>query len=367
MSPSANTTIVSLTSVANLTAIVADGSTFTNPLSADGKGASFSANLLGPSQTLNGTSLYFGQANVLNGVSSMTVPLPLGAYSSLSFLGAAVNGNLPAQSFVVTYSDGTTTTFTQSMSDWFTPQSYSGETKVVTMAYRDNSNASRDSRTFTLYGYTLTLNSAKKISSITLPSNRNVILLAISVSAAVPQAAPSPVSLSAAFDTTGISTDGKPFTGLGLDGVGYSYSANLLGATRTINTVPFNFGPADAPDAVSGNGKTIVLPAGKFSTVLILGTAVNGTQAAQAFKVTYTDGTSATLSQNMSDWFKPQPNPGETQGVVLAQRNNSKGARDNGPFYVYDYSVALNNAKTVASFTMPANKNVRVLALTMVP
>ena len=38
-----------------------------------------------------------------------------------------VNGNQANQTFTVNYSDGTSTSFTQSLSDWFTPQNYAGE------------------------------------------------------------------------------------------------------------------------------------------------------------------------------------------------------------------------------------------------
>jgi hypothetical protein len=96
-------------------------------------------------------------------------------------LATGVNGVQAAQSFIVSYTDGTTSTFKQTLSDWFAPQSYSGESKAMTMAYRDTSGGLRDNRTFLLYGYSFTLNSAKKVASITLPNNRNVVVLAISL------------------------------------------------------------------------------------------------------------------------------------------------------------------------------------------
>ena len=362
--PPANSTLVNLGSVANVGAIVSDGSTFTGGV--DGKGAAYSSNLLGPTQALGGTLLYFGPSNALNSVSNKTIPLPVGTYSALRFAAAAMNGNLPLQSFVVTYSDGTTTTFAQGVSDWFTPQNYSGETKLATMPYRDNSNGTRDSRTFLIYGYSLPLNTAKKVSSITLPGNRNVVVLAISLAGGTPLTTAATVNLSAAFDTAGISTDGKVFSG-GLDGVGFAYSANLLGPARTIGGQSFTFGPADATDAVSGNGKTISLPAGNFAKLLVLGTGVNGSQPAQTFKVTYSDGTSSTFVQGLSDWFVPRSNAGETQAVVMQKRNTNRGAPDNGPYYIYEYSFNLNQTKTVSSITLPVNRNVRVLAMTLVP
>jgi hypothetical protein len=67
------------------------------------------------------------------------------------------------------------------MSDWFTPQSYPGETQALTMNYRDNSTGTTDGEVFRLYSYSLALNSAKTVRSITLPQNRNVVVLAITL------------------------------------------------------------------------------------------------------------------------------------------------------------------------------------------
>ncbi len=102
-------------------------------------------------------------------------------FSTLKLLATAVNGNQAAQSFTVTYTDGDASLFKQSLSDWFSPQSYAGESKAMSMAYRDTSAGLRDNRTFLLYGYTFSLNAGKKVSSITLPNNRNVVAVAISL------------------------------------------------------------------------------------------------------------------------------------------------------------------------------------------
>ncbi len=218
--------------------------------------------------------------------------------------------------------------------------------------------------------FTFTLSGGKQVSSVTLPNNRNVVVLAMSLTGSGVTAPTAPaavqVSLSPAFNITGISSDGKTFTG-GLDGVGYAYSETLLGATQSLDNILFNLGPADAPDAVSGNGNSIGLPSGQFSTLLMLATGVNGSQAAQSFTVTYSDGTSAAFVQGLSDWFKPQNFAGESAAVAMTRRNSSQGLPNNGPFYLYGYSFSLNNSKTVRSITLPSNSNVKVFALTLVP
>jgi len=81
----------------------------------------------------------------------------------------------------VTYADGTTSSFTQNLSDWGSPSGYSGETTVVTMPYRDVNNGATNNSTFYLYGYEFTLNNAKTAESLTLPNNANIVFLGIAL------------------------------------------------------------------------------------------------------------------------------------------------------------------------------------------
>ena len=106
-----------------------------------------------------------------------TIALPAGNDSAFSFLATGVNGNQPNLTFTVTYTDSTTQTFTQSISDWFTPQSYSGESIAASTAYRNTASGGMDNRTFDLYGYSFTLDSSKTVESITLPDDSNLEIL----------------------------------------------------------------------------------------------------------------------------------------------------------------------------------------------
>src|SRR6202021_3037298 len=118
----------------------------------------------------------------------------------------------------------------------------------------------------------------------------------------------------------------------GLDCLGYSYSSNLLGPSRVLKGVVFQFGPAGAPDAVYAAGQTIPLPSGRFSALRLLATGVGGEQSAQPIAVTYTDGTTSQLSQSFSDWFAPSFNPNESEAVAMAYRNAAGGTEDNAQF-----------------------------------
>ena len=175
-----------------------------------------------------------------------------------------------------------------------------------------------------------------------------------------------PADLASAFNTTGFAGDGKalPETG-GLDGEGSAYSATLLGASQTSHGVTFHLGPADAANLVSCHGQVVPLPPGNFASLWLLGTGVEGSQRGQTFTVTYTDGTTQTLSQNLSDWFQPQNFPGETRAVRMPYRNVASGARDPRTFYAYSYGFPINSAKTVKSLTLPDNGYVKILAVTV--
>jgi hypothetical protein len=175
------------------------------------------------------------------------------------------------------------------------------------------------------------------------------------------------VNLAPAYNINALVSDGLVFTGGGLDGglngSSTAYSANLIGVQQTLGGTLFYFGPANAPDAVSA--KTVSLPSGQFSRITLLATGVNGSQMAQVFKVTYTDGTASTFTQNLSDWFTPQNFAGETRGMTLPYRDNAKGQKDSRTFYLYEYSFALTANKTVAAITLPNNRNVVVLAASL--
>jgi hypothetical protein len=175
------------------------------------------------------------------------------------------------------------------------------------------------------------------------------------------------VDLSSQFNLNGIYTDGSKYSTGGLDGQGYSYSANLLTASRVLNGVLFDFGPANEPDAVGCSGQTVTLPAGQFLDLVLLATGVNGSQESQTFTVQYTDGSTQPIVQSFSDWFTPQNFPSEYEGVAMAYRDFDNGTKDRRTFNLYAYDLALNGGKIVQSITLPNNADVTILAATLVP
>jgi hypothetical protein len=357
---------VSFASYYNRAGIYSDGRTFSGGL--DAGGYAYSASLLGPALGWQGVTLGLGPSNALDVVigTGQTIALPPGQATTLLMVATAVNGNQNNQTFTVTYADNSTSTFTQGISDWATPQNYAGESTILTMPYRNRSVGTKDlNTTVNLYGYSFTLNQTQAVKSVTLPNNNKVIVLAMALANE-----PATASLASYFNRAGMYTDGTSFTNPptgGLDGVGAAYSATLLGASRSWNGVQFNFGPANATNAISAARQILALPPGNYATLRMLATGVQGNQASQPFTVAYTDGTTAGYSQSLSDWFTPQNYVGEAKAFASGHRNSSNGSTDNRTFYLYGYSFSLNSSKIVQSLTLPNNANVVVLALGLIP
>jgi hypothetical protein len=268
-----------------------------------------------------------------------SINLPRGSSAKGTVVITGINGFSGAVAFAATLPAGVTASFGAVTS------------AGIPITFTASTTATAGVATVTLTGTSGTLSAATKLTLTVL----------------APAAGTSFVNLSPAYNVNAFDADGLPFTGVGLDGAlngsATAYSATLLGAQQTLAGTSFYFGPANALDAVSG--QTVALPAGQYTSLKLLATAVNGAQQAQSFKITYTDGTSTTLTQSLSDWFTPSNFPGETKALTMPHRVNAAGQIDNRTFTLYEYSLPLNSAKTVATVTFPPNRNVVILAATV--
>ncbi len=205
----------------------------------------------------------------------------------------------------------------------------------------------------------------------------------------------STVDLSSYFNVNGIITDGSSIANGGFDNDGSAYSVQAMqaactsavsptsptyGCTGTYPslsfaessaTVSFQFGAANTANAVTGSGLgPITLPAGQFTELQMLGAGVNGTQAGQTVIVNYTDGSNSTISQSFGDWFSAKcDDAGESPALIPAYRwetGTSGPVQDNRPFYVCLYNIAINPSKTVSTLVLPNNRNVVIMAATLV-
>jgi hypothetical protein len=363
---------VDISAAYNRIGIYTDGTTFPAIGGLDTHGFAYSANLLGPVVSWNGSSFNLGPANAPNVISAagQTLPLPPGKFFSLVILATAVNGKQTGQTFTVHYSDGSSDTNAVDLNDWANA-SYIGTGQVavegqvaVTMRYRDSSNGTKNNGIFYLYGYTVLLNYGRTVTSLTLPNNSSVEVAAVALAQPVYG---NPVDIFPDFtNRPGIYSDGTKF-GSGLDGQGYAYSYNLLGDVVYWNGNSLHLSPFNGLNAISTAGQKLgnAIAPGKFSSLLMLAAGVNGNQADQTFTIGYADGSTSSFTQSLSDWATPQHYPQESIAATMPYRNFRDGTRRYGTIYLYGYSFALDNTKDLNNLILPNNSNVVVLAITL--
>ncbi len=173
------------------------------------------------------------------------------------------------------------------------------------------------------------------------------------------------VNLSGAYNAYAIFNDGDPVTNGGVDGTSYAYSGNFLGSSLSWGSVPFSLGQPGTPSAV--RNETVSLPAGASGYLNLLAACSYGPLTNQTFTVTYSDKSTSTYTQSLSDWNNAQFYSGESIIDAVANRITPTGAVQSGPWYVFGYTIPLTSGKTAASVTLPATNDIFVLAITLSP
>lgn len=309
----------------NVCGIFTDGTTFPANQGLDGGGYAYSSNVLGASQAWNGSAFTFGAANNLNVYSNMTITLPSGQYTTLNLLAAGVQGGQTSQTFTVTYTDSTTSTFTQSLSDWCYPQNFPGESQVATMAYRDTNSGGQDPTTNYLYGYSFSINSSKTVQSLTLPNNRNVVVLGVALAGSTGSSSytlsASPSSVSVAQGGNGTSTitvtPANGFTG----NVNLTASGLPSGVTATFkpSTVDVT-GTSTLTLAASSSAAT-----GGPTTVTITGTSGSLTPTTTV-NLTVTPPSSYSLTASTASPAAISPGSTSTATITVTPANGYTGS-----------------------------------------
>jgi beta-galactosidase GanA len=173
-------------------------------------------------------------------------------------------------------------------------------------------------------------------------------------------------SLAATFDNTGVTDDSatNPSPGFeGFDGIGTTFSAQGLaaagltpGAAVQAGGLSFTWpGQAPAePDNTMAQGQTIAVS----GTGHWLGFLVSANNSAESGTGTvyYTDGTSAPFTLSVGNfWYQSgqNGNPANTQVAAVNFANYPTGSSGH-QVYVFEQSVPLDPAKSVAAVTLPA-------------
>ena len=294
-----------------------------------------------------------------------TIAVSQGNYTTLNLAGAGVNGSQQNQQITLTFTDGSSVVWTQSFSDWGSPQNYGHEAIVSTQSYRNTASGGTNQFTNHIYGYSYTIPTGKTLASISLPNNPNLRLLDVQMSNSTP------VNLSGAYTSWGIANgEHQVANHQGFDGGGYYYYSGNLQSTITWSGATFQFGPVpNSSDGqnnfVQAKGQTISLPQGDYGWLYLAGAAANGSRPNQQITLTFTDGSTDTWTQSFSDWCGPQNYAGES--IIQMQPNwvNQVGNVHPQTNYVYGYAYQIPAGKTLASITLPNNQNVGILGMTM--
>lgn len=283
-----------------------------------------------------------------------------GAGDTLGFLGAGTFGTQSGTG-TITYSDGSTQSFTLNFADWYANAPASGDELLATTANWNQPPGGIGNHQVSVYYTSVALNPSKAIHSITLPNNSKLHLFAIGLD-----------SLQQAYNNVGVSDNGNPSAG-NLDGHGYSYSAQALAATGLMpgavvshNGILFTWPnvAAGQQDNVVAAGQTITL-SGSGGVLAILGTGTFGTQSGTA-TIRYTDGTTQTFTLSFADWYANSPVSGTEIAVTSTNWNRPPGDTiGNHQVSVYYTAVGLQSGKTVASITLPNNSNLHLFAMTI--
>ncbi len=335
----------------------------------------------------NGQTFNIGAASTYNGLQAtgQTVALTQGYYTSIMLLGTATGGAYQPGSFKVNYVGGGSSTFSRTMSDWQNGYDGGGTTapdeSLVATMISYNSSSSGNMRGFAyLYGYVLPVSPGQLVSSITLPNNVHIVVIAIDEVDQPAQVNLGDIANSVNPPTTISALSFNGITGLpsggfnGINSANESYSATNLAtvmgsaSTPTWNSQTFNLGPTLYGDAIASNSQVITLPPGSFTSIEILGTAVGGHPQSGTFTVNYSSGSPTQITQTFSDWQYGYNGtggttaPGESIAATMNTYNTPTG-NVGGTRYLYGYVISINSSKTVSSIVLPSNTDMIILAI----
>jgi outer membrane protein assembly factor BamB len=293
----------------------------------------------------------------------LTIPMVAPAGSTVAFLGAATSG--PSSGVAtLTFSDASTQTFTLALSDWTlnggASAPASGNSIAATTAYQDLTNTyTRPVVSHVFLAAPVVVPAGKTLASVTLPATINRGKLHIfSVAAIVP---------TPAYNSEGISpADGAP-SPADFDGAGDSYSSAALGAAGfapgahvSVGGVAFTMptASAGASDNWSQAGQVIPLPADSMGFLGFLGASSGGQASGQA-TISYTDGSTQTLTLTFSDWTlnggADRPAGGTSIAATMPYAETAAGAKLTETTYLFVTYARLLANKTPLIVALPGS------------
>jgi hypothetical protein len=271
--------------------------------------------------------------------------------ATVGFLGASTGGSASGAA-TLTYTDGTTSTFTLGLTDWWNGTAQFSNQQVASFT-TINTKYGTKSGTFYLYSAKTTLNTSKILQSVTLPSTviaGQLHIFAVGVGGP-------------AFNNAGVSDNSNP-GGANFDGGSShnSYSAQSLQSADIVSgqQVDFDGIAYTWPDAASGtadnyqaSGQVLpVIPVPNATTIGFLGAATNGPSGGTA-TLTYAGGVTQTFTLGFNDWWGGTTQYNNQVAATFSVINQTGGQRS-GTYYLYFTEISLLAGQTLQSVTLPS-------------
>jgi predicted alpha-1,2-mannosidase len=175
------------------------------------------------------------------------------------------------------------------------------------------------------------------------------------------------LDLTEAVNHDGTATVASPSEG-NFDDSGWSYDAALLPAAGAWAHDGVTYQVPDAsgsaPNFVEARGQTLLVPAGSHSTVKLLGATHSG-DVSTALRLTYTDGTTATVPVTLTDWAAGSGHGGNTVAIAMDHRIKGGSGVDGPPVQIFAASAAADASRQLQSVTLPDDARFEVYAMTL--
>ena len=151
------------------------------------------------------------------------------------------------------------------------------------------------------------------------------------------------------------------------DGGGWSYDGDLLPAAGPVVwdgvTYDAPVPSGTAPNFVEARGQAMLLPAGSYGTLRLVGASHHG-PVTTTLTVRYTDGTTAELPVTVGDWAGSTPQGGSV-ALEMPHRIKSGQGVDGPPVRLFGSSADLDASKTVRSVGLQNDPRVQIYAITL--
>ncbi len=165
------------------------------------------------------------------------------------------------------------------------------------------------------------------------------------------------VDLSGAYNEDGVATQADPSHG-NFDGQGNSYAADLLppAGPVTFGGITYQAPPTTGtdPNFVKANGQVVVLPAGRYNGLDIVGAASNGNTGSDGLTaiVTYQDGSTASVPLKFTSWASRHPDFGNSVALRMPYRLDA-GGKSSVAVSLYQTTLRLDPHKQIRAISLP--------------